>query len=599
MFSATERHIPETPPFGSFGDNEEKLRSWVAEKWSMLFHLKRGETERLKTCELYYAGFHYTDPWANRNNPVTNYCFSTVETVWPILTQARPRPEPVPRLYMDAEKVKRVRDFATYKMDSTGFDRVFRLSVRDLLKHGWCCPMISWDAKGRSIPRYLSPFDFYPDQATDESELECFAIARPVSVRRLRALFPKVADRIKPDNIASPSYEVLVRPYLDMASAVGGIAPAQLISGTLPSTVMEGGAAATTTGEYAIDTGSFNVFGQTAFLIQLFVRDYTTMDVRYVGRRHINHPTGQLNIPHSMTLQEACCPSGWRMIPMTAGGVILDKPRPVDPVLQGIPLVIGRDYEQGGRFYGKGELDDVIPIQRAINRADATIDRALELQGNPPVVTNTDSRLNADKSSVEGGEILRISRGSRLDYLQPQGVAESHFVRRAGRRQDVQAISGTPDALVGQRPVGVEAASAIRQLTESGANRARAKGAGILEFAALLLQKMVHADIQKSEEPIFWRGADGREMWLNPEDYRASDLEIRWASNSGNAQTEQDRNDLNMQLHQMGVIDSQQLLEDLDYPDRANILQRLAFRQIQAAQMAATQNGGPPGGGKR
>jgi hypothetical protein len=601
-FVARERHVPETPPFGSFGDGEEgegKLKAWVAEKWNTLFQLKRGETERLSTCELFYAGFHYIDAWDNRNNAVTNYCFSTVETIWPILTQARPRPEPVPRKSMDSAKVARLRDYATYKMDSSGFDRIFRIAVRDMLKYGWCCPMIGWDAQGRAVPRYLSPFDFYYDQAIDESELECLAIARPVSTRRLRALFPKVADKIHPDNIASPSYRVLVQPYLEAAGVLGGLAAPQFIGTmSMPSAIVEGSAAAVTSGQYGIDTGSFQVFGQTTFLIQLFVRDYTTMSVRYDGTRFIQHDAGELKVPHSLTQQEPCCPSGWRMIPMTAGGVLLDAPRPVDPCLGGIPVVIGRDYEQGGRFPGKGEQDDIIPIQRDINRSDATIARALELQGNPPVTVTKDAGLSADKASIEGGEILTIRRGSVIQYLQPQGLAESHFVRRAGRRQDIQIISGTPDSLQGQRPIGVEAASAIRQLTESGASRARAKGAGLIDCFALLLQKMIHADIKKSRDVIYFSANDGTEMWLNPADYSTEDFEIRWAQDSGDAQSRQDRVDTDKELLQLGVIDAQQLLEDMDYPDRANILQRLAIRQVQAAQLAAAQGGSRNGGGR-
>lgn len=595
-FIATERHVPETPPFGSFGDDEGKLRAWVAEKWSVLFQQKRGELERLKTCELYYAGFHYESAWDNRNNPVTNYCFSTVETVWPILTQSRPRPEPVPRRFMDAEKIKRIREYATYKMDSTGYDKVFRMSVRDILKYGWCCPMIGWDHNGRSIPKYLSPFDYYPDQANDESDIECFAIGYPVSVRRLRAAFPRVADKIQPDNIASPSYEVMVQPYLEQASTVGSVYTPQFI-GSMPSTVLEGQPAATTSGEYGIDTGSFHVFGQTAFLIQLFVRDYTTMKVKYLGDKYIKDEMhGELRVPYSTYRDEPCCPSGWRMIPMTAGGVLCQKPLPVDLSIGGVPVVIGRNYEQGGRFYPKGELDDVIPIQRDINRSDAMIARALELTADPPVVTNIDSRLQVDKSSVEGGEIIRIARGARLDYLQPQGVAESHFVRRAARRQDVQIIAGTPDSLQGQRPVGVEAASAIRQLTETAASRARAKSASILEFGALLLQKMIRADLVKSREVIYFRGSDGNDMWLNPDDYDPDDFDIRWASQSGTAQGEQDRADENLQLYQMGIIDEQQVLEDRDYPNRAAIMQRMAIRQQQAAAIAAARAGSNGGG---
>jgi hypothetical protein len=604
LFTASSRHVPEVPPFGSFGSDEEgqtKLASWVADKFNALFQMKRGETERLKTCGLFYRGFHYIDPWDNRNNTITNYCFQTVETIWPILTQARPRPEPVPRNFMDATKLKRVSDYAEYKLDSSGFDKIHRMCTRDLLTYGWCVAVIGWDAQGRSIPKYWSPFDYYPDGATEESGLECFALAAPVATRRLQALFPKVADKIRPDNIASPSYQVLVQPDLEMAGVIGGMNSPVIISGTMPSTIMEGGAPAATTGNYGIDTGSFSVFGHTTFLIQLFVRDYTTMTVRYQGQRLIDHPTGQLRIPASVNMDEPCCPSGWRMIPMTASGVLLSLPMPVDPVLGGVPVVIGRDYEIGGRLLGRGELDDVIPLQRGINKSDAMLDRSLDLQANPPVLVSTDSGLSVDKASVEGGEILRIKRGSKMEYLQPQGVAESHFERRALRRQDVQIVSGTPDSLQGQRPVGVEAAAAIRQLTESGSSRARAKGANILEWQALLLQKMIHADIMKSDDLIYFRASDGTNGWLDPSSFDPADFEIRWASQSGDAQGEQDRIDTDKELLQLGVIDPQQLLDDMNYPNRAAILQRMAVRQIQAqqaAQAATAQNGGVPKGGK-
>lgn len=596
IFVARERHVPENPPFGAFGsdkEGEDKLSAYVSEKFNMLFQLKRGETERLKLCENYYSGNHYENPWDQRQNPVTNYCFSSVETVWPILTEVRPRPEPVPRRWMEADRVRRIADFATYKMDTSGFDKVFRICVRDLLKYGWCCPMIGWDSNGSSVARYLSPFDFYPDGATEESEMEMFAIARPVSVRRLRALFPHCADEIQPDNIASPSYEVMVQPYLD-ATGFGGRVSMPPIIGTLPSTIMEGDPAATTTGHYGtVDTGSFQTFGQTAFLVQLFVRDYTTMKVKYVGDRHVDKPdVGRFTVPHSEDRNEPCCPSGWRMIPMLANGKLLQKPRPVDLSLGGIPLVIGRNYEQGGRFYAKGELDDIIPIQRALNRTDQLIDRSLELQANPPVLVSNDARVSVDRQSVDGGELIRIARGAKMEYLQPASLAESHFERRAMRRQDIQIVGGTPDALAGQRPVGIEAGTAIRQLTESATTRAHAKSGSLLEWAALLLEKMMRADARKSRETIYFKGNDGRDMWLDPADLAPDDYSIRWAQKSGNAQGEQDRIDLNKELLQLGVIDAQQVLEDLDYPGRGEILQRVGMQQMQAAAQASKNGGG-------
>lgn len=599
-FVASERHVPAVPPFGSFGDGkgaEDRLKAWAAEKWAMLFELKRGETERLRTNELFYIGRHYDDAFVNRIHPVTNYCHSTVETIWPILTESMPRPEPVPRRWMDAEGIRRVRDWATFKMDTCGFDRVIRVCTRDLLKYGWCCPMIGWDAKGTALPRYLSPFDYYPDSATEESELECFAIARAVPTRRLRALFPARAHLIQPDNIVSPSYDVMVRPYLEEAGALPRLQVIP-ISGVMQSIAIEGDPASTT-GYYSMDTGSFQVFGQTSFLIQLFVRDYTTMKVLYRGDKFIPHERyGMLQIPFSQHRSEPCCPSGWRMLPILANGTILAPPLPVDPAIGGLPVEIGRNYETGGRFYSKGELDDVIPIQRDINRSDEMIARALELQANPPVKLTSNSRVMTDRSSVEGGELLRLAPGATMEYLQPASLAESHFERRAGRRQDIQIVAGTPDSLQGQRPIGVEAAQAIRQLTESGASRARAKGPAMLEWAARLLQKTMRCDAKKAREPIYYRGSDGRDMWLDPAHMVPEDWDVRWAQDSGDAQSERDRRDLDLQLLQLGVIDAQQVLEDLDYPDRGNILMRVGMQQMQMAAAAQKggggKNGGPP-----
>lgn len=597
VFAATERHVPETPPFGHFGNDRDKLGAWVSEKWNLMYEMKRGETERLKTCESFYSGFHYVDPLDNRNNPVTNYCSSTVETIWPILTQARLRPEPVPRSPMDAQRIKRIRDFATYKMDTSGFDSVFRMCVRDLLKYGWCCPMLSWDSRGASVARYLSPFDLYPDGAANDHDLEMVAIARPASVRRLQAEFPQMAKEIRADNIASPSYSVMVQPYLENYTTGGRFSMPQFI-GTMVArnAVMEGQPAATTTAGYVADTGYLMPYGQTAFLIQLFVRDYSTMRVRYEGVRHVMTSEGMVPIPHSMYVNEPCSPSGWVMVPILANGAILNDPLPVDPCLGGLPFEIGRNYENGGRWYARGELDDVIPIQRDINRADVLIARALELQGNPPVKVTGDSRLMADRSSVEGGDLLRLRPGSQMEYLQPNSVAESHFERRAGRRQDIQIVAGTPDSLQGQRPVGVEAAAAIRQLTESGASRARAKGPEILDWAARFLKKMIRADAMKSEDVLYFRSSDGTDMWMRPEELMAPDYDLRWARNSGDAQGEQDRIDLDKELFQMGVIDRDQVLEDLDYPDRANILNRMYARDLQmaVAQAGAQKDGGPP-----
>ena len=596
-FVATERHIPEITPFGNFTDQgEDSLIAWAIAKWNTLWRLKQAENERLKLMESFYQGDHYEDPFDNRNEPITNYCFSVVEAIWPILTQARPRPEPVPRRSMDADRIKRIAMYAQYKMDTCGFDRVFRVCVRDLLKFGWCCPMIGWNDKGTAVSRYLSPFDYYPDTADDESDIECFAIAFPVQTRRLQMLYPEVADRIVSDQVASPRYEV-TELAKQQRYAINSRFAIPNFAGPIDSAIMEGSPAATTTGNWAVDTGNFRNLAETTFFIQLFVRDYTTMPVMYRGTRYTVRNGFEVSVPHSESRREPCCPSGWRHLAFTIGGVLVCKPKPVDECLNGTAVTIGRNYEEGGSFYSKGELDDAIPLQRDINYSDAMLRRALQLQADPPVLVSNDSRIDTDKSSVEGGEIIRHTRGATISYLQPNAVAESHFEARAVKRQDMQIVTGTPDALAGQRPVGIEAGVAIKQLQESATSRARAKGPAMLEWAAIHLKKMMDSDAIKSNETIYFRGPDGREMWLDPSDMAPEDYDIRWASQSGTAQGEQDRQDLDLQLLQLGVVDAEFVRADLDLPGREQISQREAMRAqatMQAQQAAAAPSPTPP-----
>jgi len=601
QFVGYERHVPAVPPYGHLGSDDTALASWVQQKWQMAFEAKRGETARLKLCELFWAGFHYENAWDHKHNPVTNFCFSTVETPWSILTGTRPRPEPVARRSLAPGRLDRIRGWATYKMDTCGFDRIFRLSVRDLLKFGWSPTMIGWDGRGNAVPRHLSPFDFYPDPgAVDESTMEFFIIALPVPVAKLRALYPQAAADIQPDNVASPSYEVFIRPYIDYYEAGMRYGHPQIVSPGLVA--VKEGDTATQAAHWVADTGSYMQFGQSAMLVQLFCRDYTTMPVKYVGDWTEQSDAGPVSYGGIHTTQEPCCESGWRMIPMLNNGKVLGPPMPVDVCLGGVPLVIGRDYEQGGRFYAKGELDDVIPLQRAVNRQDALISRDLELTGNPPIKVTGVRGVLQDRSGVDGGEIIRVPQGTVMEYLQKQGVAEAHFQMRSTRRMDMQIISGQPDALLGQRPTGIEAAAAIRRLQEGAAARANAKGPALLEFGALLLKKMMCADAMKSEDALYYQGEDGTDAWINPEDLDPEDFDIRWAEGSGTAQGRQDRRDLDMQLYQMGVIDGSALLEDLDYPDRGAVQQRVTMARMQQAQAAAASAkgaGGSRNGGAR
>lgn len=593
-FFARTRHAPDYQPFGSM--DEGQLKSWVADRWYEAFEGKRAETERLKTCELFYAGFHYTDPYLNRINPVTNFCFSTVETSHPILTEDRPRPEARPRDPLRSQTADAVAKYADWKMDSTDWDRSVRLGTRDFLKLGWNIHTIYVDpATGLSIPRWMSTFDYYPDPtALNDSELEYYFIARPVSTRRLAALFPNALGPIIPDNIASPSYDVMVRPYFQTYKEPSRFDGPAFISASLFTTEAGGPVGGTS---LVAGTGQHYEHGRTTFVLQMFVRDHGTMPVTYMGDRQFEDPNaGVVEVPHHIVQKEPCCPSGWRVISMTAGGTLLELPAQLDPAYGGMNITIARNHESGDHYYGPGELDNVIPLQRQYNRRSALLARHLELAANPPWAAIGNTGISKNQNSVDGGEIIPLRAGSDLKPLTFSGPTEQQFEHQAVIRTDMQIVSGAQDSIQGKRPAGIEAASAIRELQNAASVRIRGKAPVILSHYARLLEKCLSIDGRKAKDMIAYY-AGGQFGSMDPEILR-SGVDIRWAEGTGMVASRQDFQDRLLDLFDRGIVDAQYVVEMMDLPEGPEVVQRVQMMQAQqlAAQAAGAAKAPPPGG---
>jgi len=599
VFVPTTRHVGDLKLYGDM--SEEQLKAWVADRWADAFEAKRPETERLKRCELYWAGFHYLESWLNQSKPITNYCFSHVETLHPILTESKPRPEIAPRGSMAAERVNRLQLGAQWYMDRSWFDAAVAHGTRDKLKYGYSIHLIHFDPKtGFPVPRKLSLFDFYRDPAArNEGEMDYFFIGSPVSTIRLRALFPKHAHKIVPDNMASPGYDVLVRPYIDaMGDSTGGLGPMTVGA----RMVFEGQTTPTGSTPYVTSTGQFLEHGFTTFLLQMFVRDYGTQPVRYSGDLMTpdpDDPQGRpITTPGHYRRDEPRCPSGWCVITMTASGCILDC-APLDDCYLGLPIVVGRDYPTGDRFESKGELDDLIPLQRAINRRKALLDRSLELAANPPIITQTNSGLPPNTSVVNGGDILRIRQGTDVKYLDFRGPAEWQFQMLTVDQRDIDTVGGAHDVTQGQRPAGIEAMGAIQELKESAQVRIRGKLPEMYREYGLLLTKCLHAMGKKFAPSLHLRATSGIEFDMFTDDL-LDDFEVMFAEGSGTKLARDASRQEAKDLFQLGLVDEAYVWEALDLKGREALAQRFALRAQQQAQMqqemAKEQAGGKRGG---
>jgi len=596
-FVSASRSVADVPTM-----SDDAMKTFIAEKWCEVFEGKRGETARLIRNDKYWMGRHYNDAALNRAMPVTNYCFSTVETLHPVLTKSMPRPEPQPRDYRSKERIDAIATYAQWKMDQVGWERSFRHGVRDFLKHGWNWHLIGCDpTTGLSTPVYGSPYHLYPDpNARNEAEMEYFILAMPVATRRLRALFPKMADQIMPDNIASPEYQIEI---FRAEMQDGYIVNPPVFASSALSFRREGTPTPTTNTFLVAGDGSRVQYGQTTFYVQLFVRDHSTRRVTYDGRRYVKHPEfGTLDVPHSVSREEPVSDSGWRLFGMCADGTLLQPGTSVEPCFGGIPIVMGRNYADGNWFYAYGEMDHIIPIQRDINKRDALIAQALEMSANPPIKAYKNSGLAANTRSVSGGEVLWLNQGHDISYMEFSGPSEKQFEYRTLRSRDIDTVSGVHDVQQGQRPAGIEAASAIRYLQEAAAARAVAKTPELLYTYTNLLKKCMIFDGYKGDPMVTIRASGGKDVSMSRSEL-LYDYDIRWAEGSGTEVARREQEDKVLQLFQLGLVDAQYAIGALDLKGKEDLIQRQNAREMMQMKMdfevrmeQAKSGGAKPGG---
>lgn len=610
-FEALERHAPDTIPMLD-QHTEDTLRGWLLERWRRAYMAKLPELDRNKTQEKYYSGFHYNEPHDNRNNPITNFCFGTVETVWANAVESSPVPQIKPAKGLSFEKAQILSEYARWVIRATRFAQAVSDNERVKYKHGTCYYLTTVDPEtGICWPKVQSVYDLYKDPyARDVDELQYLFIAGPVPTRWLQNQFPALRDKIKPDGIMSPSYDVLYRPYFEAVSVSGNTSTA---GATFPgfSASKEGSpfdptgtdVADTTTQLVSVPDAYYDNDADTTFLIQMFVRDYSKMPVKYMGDIVEQDPTDEslsLRTPAFKSRLEPCCASGWRVLQMTARGVFVDPGSPLDECFLGLPIVKDVDYKHEGRWYGVGELDNLIPLNRQYNRRSFLLNRALEFEALPILLMDEDAGSDLDERAAEPGEALKKRRGTEVGWMKFNGVTSQQFELRAIEAADMQRVTGVQDAQMGQRPAGIEAGVALRELQRAAQTRIRGKEPGRLMALAQLLKKCMYATGKKAKASITFMASDGQIKSIDPADLTL-EYDIEFAQGSGSALSKEVWDEKMKEYFQLGIVDEEAVIRaNPDIPDQAGLLQRLAERRMLEAQMAANQSasqkpsGGPP-----
>lgn len=590
-FLAEKRLDPDWVPYGNH--EEDEIRAMVNDLWRMAVRGRRGQLERWKRNDMYFHGFHWDTAERRRANSTTNFCQQQADLVWSILTDGRPRPEVVPAVGMKAGMAQQIQSAAKWMMNANQFDAAVSLNIMETVRLGTAPYLLVFDDLGICWPKAIPVYHYYPDPAAlNDDELEFFFIARPWSTRLLRSKFPDFANLIFPDGLVSPEYDAIERPLMEEAGDITGRFSMSGVMGDMIGPASAEGAPTLPGGARFVEGLTAGPeWRETTFLLELHIKDHTSTWVTYAGNTRRYDPDASAfvvtNDAAMAKRPEYVCEGGWRVIPMTAGGLLLPD-FPVDASLMGSAVEVQRYRQVSSRYWGTSLLDNTVPINRDYNQHLTMLKRSAAFASIPTLRVDKNAGTDLDEAPLEPGDIVKANPGAAVDPLKIGAPGQGHFELVETFQTNLQRVGGVSDAMIGRQPGSAETGVAIRELQQGGESRVKANENQLFFTLKRLLKKCLNATGRKLNRAIAFKAADGRIITLDPEALR-HEYDIEYTMGSGTAPGRRQIADQALAFAGAGIIDPQAVLEATDYPNSQAILQRMAM----AARMQAAQGGEP------
>jgi len=372
-----------------------------------------------KAWNEYYEAYH-GDYFKNKNMPdyksdaVSNYIFSTVETIRPIMLDNDPKFQAMPRQPEGMAFSNDLNESLSYEWDRERMSAKLYKELINGLVTGTYIFFVPWDSvekQIRAIP--VSPFNLFVDPlATSVEDAEYIIYASYKNVNTLRRLFPSKADRLSGGNVN----------YTELVSENGR------------------------------DT---NVDNQV-LVLEAYSRDHETMVDDDVQGKKQKYPNGRVTV---------VCPD--------LGVVLSDKPNPYKD--GEFPFVVGKDYDIPGKFWGEGEVAQLMSPQKYMNELNNAMIDSAKTTANAPWIIDKNAGIPKGGITSRHGLVIRKNPGTEVRREQPQGMPAYVQNTVDSLKSDIEQISGIFDSLKGNSATGVYTAQGILALQEAGQARIRLK----------------------------------------------------------------------------------------------------------------------------
>jgi len=547
-------------------EKAKKHRSLYDEKWISNYQMFRGK--QWKEARPSY-----------RHAEVVNMIFQSIQSTVPIQTDQRPRFTFVPQEPNDREFAEILNDVAENDWVRQNWNEELTEIIYDsnFYSVGLCETGYDGDAlDGVGQITFLSqdPFYFFPDPSARDVNKDCdyVVIAEPKDISKIKKLAKKLGADDKVEFIRSDVVDM-------MSSGKTDLLPNRLRSPTDSRLIVD-------------DAASPNelAYQDKAMLFTCYLKcdDYEetqTEDGSY--EQKLKYPNGRKIVKvNEMTLY--------------------DGPIPYDDGL--FPFARLVNYTLPREFWGISEIEQLEGPQKIFNKLLSFALDVLTLMGNPVWLNPTSSDVDSEGLTNRPGLVIDHNPGFAPQRI--EGVQLQPYVMQLAQDMRVwfNEISGSNDITRGVQPTGVTAAAAISSLQDAAQTRLRLKARHLDSMLQDAGKQYLSRVFQFYSAPRMFRitAKDGTEKYfkmhitkdektgkrvaeyVTAEGQRKQyiiegefDVRVMTGSTLPFAKAEKEQRLMN--LLQAGIIDGEEVLKGLDYPNWQSVLERIAAKNAEAA----------------
>lgn len=396
---------------------EALLASHWAQKFKEAMVAKAPFTKRWNTYMDAYDGNYFKNTTLPdyKSDLVSNYIFSIIETIRPIMLDNDPKFQAMPRQPSGMKFSTDVNEALSYEWERESMStKLYRELITGLVLGTYIFfnPYDTQKKEIRSIP--VNPFNFFPDPlATNMKDGEYYIYASYHNVIALRREFPAHASKLVGGNI---NY-----------------------------------------GELVYDNNKDSNVDNQVLVLEVYSRDHETFkEDTATGEKVSAYPNGRIT---------TVCPD--------LGLVLADKANPYND--GEFPFVIGKDYDIPGKFWGEGEVAQLLSPQKYMNELNNAIIDNAKTTANAPWIIDENSGIPKGGITSRQGLVIRKRAGTEVRREQPPGMPAYVVNAVDTMKNDMEQISGIFDSLKGNSETGVYTAQGILALQEAGQARIRLK----------------------------------------------------------------------------------------------------------------------------